>query len=71
MRRLTIALVLVAGLLWWIPGEVIVQCGLQKVAFEQGVALARRHHSWEASADADSQQTAQIAPATARKGSRK
>lgn len=48
------------GTLWMIPGETFVQFGLRKIAVEQGVAQASRHHSWEAAADAEAEQVARV-----------
>lgn len=48
---------------YFVPGEAFVQLGLRKIAIEQGLAQARRHHSWEAAADAEALEVAHAAPA--------
>jgi hypothetical protein len=52
-RTLIVSVFSLLGLTYFVPGEFWVQFGLRKIAIEQGIAAASRHHSWEAAADAD------------------
>lgn len=53
-KYIYITLIIFALVAYFVPGETIVQIGLRKIAIEQGIAAAETHHSWEATADAES-----------------
>lgn len=53
-KYLYMTLIISALVAYFVPGEAIVQIGLRKIAIEQGMVMAATHHSWDASADAES-----------------
>jgi hypothetical protein len=53
MTRIKIVVVLGLMLLYFTPGEWLVQVGLRKIAFEQGIAAAGKHYDFMATAEAE------------------
>lgn len=56
-----------AGLCYFVPGEIIVQIGFRKMAIEQGFAMAARHWSFDGAPEAENMQVAELPKATKKK----